>query len=209
MAIDVRWTYLLGKKIHAINFIRIDSSIARERESLLGRVCRLTWLLKHGAAKLEGIHKWNYPSLFKCLVWQNSKVLFRLMKSQRSINLAQGMPCSDVTLLFCLSAWHMNPRRAFERMPHLVGKDYKCNAVLGHWQLSASLGSLLPTSMLNPAIHLSLRSGAERTNCKIHPVPHKQSQWSDGEGTACGIGMLTQAFHIWKEEGGGTHKPGD
>lgn len=82
-------------------------------------------------------------------------------------------------------------------MPHLVRKDYKCNKVLGHWQLSASLGSPPWACRIRQYIFLG---EAERTNCKIHPVPHKQSQQSDGEGTACGIGMLTQAFHIWNEE---------
>lgn len=88
----------------------------------------------------------------------------------------------------------MNLRRALERMPHLVRKDYKCNT--GFRTLTAVSLAWLPPREHAESGNTSFSAERSGQTAKIHPVPHKQSQQSDGEGTACGIGMLTQAFHI-------------
>lgn len=110
----------------------------------------------------------------------------------------RGHPCSGgsqrlffVSLPVRPDAWLLNLPVIWRRIINLT--------VLGPWQESS------PPRWTCPIQQCILSGEAERTNCKIHPVPHKQSLHSDGEATEWGMLVLTQAFHICKEEGGGMH----
>lgn len=142
----------------------------------------------------------------KCVGRDDLKVVSRLMKSLRSINLAHGTFC--LVTPSCPGSLTMKPDtwipKVLWKMPHAVREDYECNTGLRHWQPSALLGCPLWAHWIQQYVFLS---GAAWTNCKMFPVPNKHSLavWVRGQDVR-NRNAYSGFSHIWEEEGGGIHK---